>query len=124
MTRSREDEDEIDPPKTGLFHALVAQRSLIVVVCLALSGAGALCVGLLPSGMYPELDFPRIVVIARAGDDPPQLMQASVVRPLEEGLASIPGIRRIRTRIIRGTAELALQFEDGTDMRQSMQLVG
>jgi cobalt-zinc-cadmium resistance protein CzcA len=51
-------------------------------------------------------------------------MQASVVRPLEAALASVPGVRRLKTRIIRGAAEIGLQFEDGTDMQIALQLTG
>ncbi len=50
-------------------------------------------------------------------------MQAAVVRPLEESLATVLGLRRLRVRIIRGAAEFALQFADGTDMWRALQLV-
>src|SRR6059036_3805946 len=86
--------------------------------------AGVLSLRRLGSGIYPEVEFPRIVVVARSGDVPPEQMQASVVRPLEEALATVVGVRRIRTRIIRGSAEIALQFTEGTDMWRALQLTG
>src|SRR5437867_1381942 len=49
-------------------------------------------------------------------------MQATIVRPLEEALATVLGVRRIRTRIIRGSAEIALQFAEGADMWHALQL--
>ena len=85
--------------------------------------AGAVALGRLGSGIYPEIEFPRIVVVARAADLPPEQMQAAVVRPLEESLATVLGLRRLRVRIIRGAAEFALQFADGTDMWRALQLV-
>ena len=83
---------------------------------------GLVSIRRLASGIYPEVEFPRIVVVARSGDMPPEQMQAAVVRPLEESLATVLGVRRIRTRIIRGSAEIALQFADGADMWRALQL--
>ncbi|MEO5762463.1 MAG: efflux RND transporter permease subunit [Vicinamibacteria bacterium] len=106
---------------SGLFGVLQRQRALILTLTLAALLAGVLALSRLGSGIYPEVDFPRIVVVARAGDTPPELMEASVVRPLEESLATVFGVRRVRTRIIRGSAEIALQFEEGADMWRALQ---
>lgn len=108
-------------PSGGLFRHLQRQRTLIFTLALAAGLAGLMTLQRLGSGIYPEVDFPRIVVVAHAGDTPPELMEASVVRPLEEALATVFGVRRLRTRIIRGSAEIALQFEEGTDMWRALQ---
>jgi len=106
---------------SGLFPVLRKQRALILTLSVAALLAGLVALQHLGSGIYPEVDFPRIVVVARAGDTPPELMEAAVVRPLEESLATVFGVRRIRTRIIRGSAEIALQFEEGADMWRALQ---
>jgi len=104
------------------FPLLVRYRSLVFTVGTVLVMAGLVSIGRLGSGIYPEIEFPRIVVVARSGDMPPEQMQAAVVRPLEQALAPVLGVRRIRTRIIRGSAEIALQFADGSDMWRALQL--
>jgi len=106
---------------SALFGVLKRQRALILTLSVAAVLAGLLSLSRLGAGIYPEVDFPRIVVVARSGDMPPELMEASVVRPLEESLATVFGVRRIRTRIIRGSAEIALQFEEGADMWRALQ---
>ncbi|PYT15376.1 MAG: hypothetical protein DMF51_06790, partial [Acidobacteria bacterium] len=106
----------------GLSSRLERHRTLVLTITIGLMLAGVLSLRRLGSGIYPEVEFPRIVVVARSGDMPPEQMQASVVRPLEESLATVIGVRRIRTRIIRGAAEIALQFAEGTDMWRSLQL--
>jgi multidrug efflux pump subunit AcrB len=107
---------------SGLFAFLTRHRTFVFTVGVAALLAGLVSLTRLGSGIYPEVEFPRIVVVARAADLTPALMQASVVRPLESALASIPGVRRIRSRIIRGAVEIALQFEDGADMPRALQL--
>ena len=106
----------------GFFPLLQRHRSLVFTVGAVLMLGGLVSVRRLGSGIYPEVEFPRIVVVARSGDMPPEQMQAAVVRPLEEALATVLGVRRIRTRIIRGSAEIALQFADGADMWRALQL--
>ena len=105
------------------FARLSRQRSVILVTTAGVMLAGATSLGRLGTGIYPETEFPRIVVVARAAELPPEQMQAAVVRPLEESLATVLGLRRLRVRIIRGAAEFALQFADGTDMWRALQLV-
>lgn len=105
------------------FDRLVRQRALVFVATIGLMLAGLVAAGKLGTGIYPEIEFPRIVVIARTADLPPEEIQAAVVRPLEESLATVLGLRRLRVRIIRGAAELSLQFVDGTDMWRALQLV-
>ena len=106
-----------------LYDRLLRQRAVILVATIGLMLAGVLAVTRLGTGIYPEVEFPRIVVVARASDLPPEEMQAAVVRPLEESLAAVLGLRRLRVRINRGASELALQFADGTDMWRALQLV-
>jgi CzcA family heavy metal efflux pump len=105
-----------------LFDVISAHASLVAIVAVALMGGGLAAVFSLPSGIYPELDFPRIVVVARSGDEPPPVVQATMARPIEEALATIPGVQRIRTRMIRGASETSLQFDETTDMRRAEQL--
>jgi len=110
--------------RPDLFAILTRHRTFVITLGAVLLIAGVVSLTRLGSGIYPEVEFPRIVVVARTGDLTPTLMQAEIVRPLEAALASVPGVLRLRTRIIRGAAEIALQFEDGTDMQRALQLTG
>ncbi len=62
-------------------------------------------------------------MVARGGDAPPPLTQVALARPLEAALATVLGVERIRSRTIRGSVELSLQFSPGTDMWRALQLV-
>ena len=46
------------------------------LIAFALVAAGAIAAVSLPSSIYPPLEFPRIVVIAKSGTLPPQSMHA------------------------------------------------
>ena len=102
---------------------LVRRRgALVVTATLALALGGVFAGSRLASGIYPEVEFPRIVVVARERDVPPEEAQKSLVRPLENALATVLGVERVRSRTIRGAAELSLLFAPGTDMWRALQL--
>ena len=82
---------------------------------IALAVLGGLSIVSLPSGIYPEMNFPRVMVVAHAGQLSPDLVEAQITRPLEQELATIPGVRHVRAKTIRGAAELSLQLTDDTD---------
>jgi CzcA family heavy metal efflux pump len=91
--------------------------------------AGALVVGgvlaalSLPSSIYPPLEFPRIAIVAHSGTLPPQSMSLIVTRPIEQVVMAVPGVRRVRSKSIRGGAEISAQFDPSTDMVTALQMV-
>jgi len=93
------------------------------LISVALVVAGAIAAGSLPSSIYPPLEFPRIVVIAKSGTLPSQSMTLTVTRPIEQAVMAVPGIRRVRSRSIRGAAEISAQFDPSTDMVVALQQV-
>jgi len=107
----------------NVYEGMARRRGLVWFASLALALAGAFVATRLPSGIYPEVEFPRIVVVAHAGDAPPDVTQISLTRPLEAALATVMGVERIRSKTIRGATEMSLQFAPGTDMWRALQLV-
>ena len=85
--------------------------------------AGVVAIFRLPSNIYPELTFPRIVILAHSGDLSPQFMLLRVTRPLEESVTGVLGARRVRSKTIRGGAEISVLFNPDMDMRYALQLV-
>ena len=98
-------------------------RYAVYLLTAFLTIAGAAAVFELPSNIYPELNFPRIVVLARSGDLAPDAMLLTVTRPIEESLSTTPGVRRVDSKTIRGNTEISVLFQSDTDMQYSLQLV-
>jgi CzcA family heavy metal efflux pump len=103
--------------------AAFRQSRAIALVVLALVAGGAFAMRVLPSSIYPPLQFPRIVIVAHSGTLPPQSMSLIVTRPLEQAIMAVPGIYRVRSRSIRGAAEVSAQFNPSTDMIVALQTV-
>ena len=94
-----------------------------VLLAIALVVGGALAAFSLPSSIYPPLQFPRIAIVAHSGTLPPQSMSLIVTRPIEQVVMAVPGVRRVRSRSIRGAAEISAQFDPTTDMIVALQMV-
>src|SRR5262245_20964061 len=97
------------------------QSRAALLLAVALVVAGAVAAFSLPSSIYPPLQFPRVVVIAKSGTLPSQSMTIIVTRPIEQAAMEVPGIRRVRSRTIRGAAEISAQFDPSTDMVVALQ---
>src|ERR671935_530435 len=103
------------------FAANNARAIVFGVVVITL--AGAYSITTLPSGIYPEVEFPRIVVVAHSGDLSPRIMQIAVTRRLEEAAREVLGVRRVRSRTIRGATQLSVLFNPDADMPYALQLM-
>ena len=105
--------------------AALAQRHsrAAALIAVALVVGGVIAALALPSSIYPPLQFPRVVIVVHSGTLPPDTMMLTVTRPIEEVVMSVPGIRRVRSRSIRGAAEISAQFAASTDMIVALQQV-
>jgi CzcA family heavy metal efflux pump len=85
--------------------------------------AGVYSITALPSGIYPEVEFPRIAIVAQSGDLSPRIMLISVTRALEEAARGVLGVRRVRSKTIRGATEISVIFNPDADMPYALQLM-
>ena len=98
-------------------------RSAVYLLTIAAVIAGAASLYQLPSNIYPEMTFPRIVILAKSGDLAPDTMMLTVTRPIEEEVSTVLGVRRVRSRTIRGSAEVSVLFSDNVNMDNALQMV-
>ena len=95
----------------------------ILFVTVALCVIGAWLLGSFPVAILPDITFPRIVVIAESGERPAKMMEVGVTRLLEESIASVPGVSRMRSKTERGATQISVDLGWGTDMLIAQQLV-
>ena len=88
-----------------------------------LCAAGIYAATQLPISIFPDTDFPRVVIIVDNGEVTAAQTLVSVTRPIEEAMNGIPGIAHIRSTTERGATEINLFFDWKTDIVQTLQLV-
>ncbi len=106
-----------------LFDLLISQRRFVYLAIALLSGAGVWSATRLPSAIYPELVFSRVMVVVQGSALGARQVVFSVTRPIEEAVSVVPGVRRVRSKSIRGAVEIGVDFAAGTDMIAALQLV-
>jgi CzcA family heavy metal efflux pump len=107
----------------GLFDLLAAQRRFVYLVVALLSAGGIYAALRLPSAIYPELAFPRVLIVAQGSSLGARQMLFSVTRPIEEAVSIVQGVTLVRSRTIRGATEISITFADKTDMIYALQQV-
>src|SRR5229473_1666418 len=95
----------------------------IIFVILTLIGAGVYLAFSVPISVFPETNFPRIVVGVDNGVAPIDQMLVTVTRPIEDTLNAVPGLDRIQSITSRGSVEVDLYFSWKVDMFQTLELV-
>jgi CzcA family heavy metal efflux pump len=76
-----------------------------------------------PISVFPETNFPRVVIGVDNGVMPVEQMQVTVTKPIEDAVNSVPGLVTVRSTTSRGSAEVSLFFDWNQDMVRQLQLV-
>src|SRR3954467_5651513 len=97
-------------------------RAIVVIVAL-LCAAGLYAAWQLPIAVFPETDFPRIVIIVDNGEAPASQTLLRFTRPIEEAMNGIPGIARIKSKTARGATDISLYFTWSRDSYAEPSLV-
>ncbi|MDD5274628.1 MAG: efflux RND transporter permease subunit [Methylovulum sp.] len=97
----------------------IHHNKAIFFLCAALCAAGIYAALGMPSSIFPQTNFPRVVILVDNGVMPANEMMATITRPIEEAVKDIPGVRTVRSKTGRGTAEVNVFFTWQTDMLQA-----
>lgn len=96
-------------------HHALSITFIAGILCLA----GIFSARRTASSVFPETNFPRIVVMVGNGIMPADEMMATITRPIEESMKSIPGVTSVISSTTRGSAIINVIFKWGTDMQQA-----
>jgi len=69
--------------------------------------------------MMPEIEPPAITVISVYSGANPEDVETKVAEPLENQLATTPGLDRITSRCLEGLSLITLKFNWGTDLNEA-----
>jgi multidrug efflux pump subunit AcrB len=102
----------------------IAQHSRPVIFLILTFGLlGAYLAFTIPVSVFPDTNFPRVLIAVDNGVMPIDQMTVIVTRPIEEAVNSVPGLLTVRSITSRGSAEVDLYFRWDVDMFQTLQYV-
>jgi CzcA family heavy metal efflux pump len=73
--------------------------------------------------LFPEVTFPKIKVIADAGELPVDQMMESVTKPLESAIKRVPDLQDLLSTTSRGSCEISAFMYWGSDIDMSSQRI-
>ncbi len=119
------------PPHNGATHSgngdaphwTARHGKPIIFVILTLVAVGIYLAFTIPIAVFPDTDFPRIVVGVDNGVFPIDQMLVTVTKPLEDALNQVQGLDHLWSRTSRGSAEIDLFFDWNVDMYRTLELV-
>jgi len=76
-----------------------------------------------PISVFPETNFPRVIIAVDNGVMPVEQMEVTITRPIEDAVNTVPGLETVRSTTSRGSAEVSLFFNWNVDMITELQLV-
>ena len=103
----------------NLGRFAIRHRLTIAFISLALCLIGIYSAFRTSSSVFPQTNFPRVVILVDNGVMPSDEMMATITRPIEEAMKDIPGSVTIRSTTGRGSAEISVYFNWHVDMIQS-----
>ncbi len=108
------------PPKP---FWLARSAQIIFFFAGALTIAGCWAALRVPISVFPETNFPRVVIGVDNGVMPVEQMEVTITKPIESAVNSVPGLVTVRSTTSRGSAEVSLYFDWSVDMFRTLQMV-
>lgn len=106
-----------------LAQVVQAHARAVVIIILSFALAGAAFLFRLPIAIFPQTDFPRIVILVDNGITPVDIQMLRVTRPIEEAIRIVPGITAMRSVTARGSTEISVFFRWDVDILNALHLV-
>ncbi len=99
--------------KSNIFEVF---KKPILFVGLLLLMAGVYSYTQMQTNLFPEVIFPRITLIADAGQQPIDRMMITVTKPLESAVKKVRGVQVVKSSTSRGSCVIDIFFDWGTDV--------
>lgn len=88
----------------------------ILFIGLLLLMAGIFSYTRMQTNLFPEVLFPRITLIADAGQQPIDRMMITVTKPLESAVKKVKGVTIVKSSTSRGNCTIDVYFDWGLDI--------
>ncbi len=107
----------------ALIERVKHHQKAILFTTALLVVSGVLLTLSMPVGLFPDITFPRIVVNVNNGEQPADQVLVQITKPLESVVNAVPGIRLVRSVTSRGSVEMNVFLDWGTNVVQTMELL-
>jgi CzcA family heavy metal efflux pump len=101
----------------------VRYKSPIAVILIMILLGGIYALLNIQSGLFPDITFPKIKIIADNGEQPVDKMMVTVTVPLENAIKHVQDLNLVRSATSRGSCEISAFFNWNSDIDLDQQRV-
>lgn len=91
------------------------KNGLSAIIFLIILG-GLFSYSKIQTGLFPEITFPKIKIIADAGQQPVDKMMITVTKPLENAVKKVQDLKTVRSTTSRGSCEISAFMNGNSDI--------
>jgi heavy metal efflux system protein len=106
-----------------LIDFSLRNRALVLVAVLAIIVAGAFSLQFLDVDAFPDTTPVMVQINTVAPSLSPEEVERQLTFPLEQAIAGLPGLQKLRSISKFGLSQVVVIFEDGTDIYFARQLI-
>src|SRR5512137_156753 len=103
----------------SLASVSVKRGVTFTMLFIIAAGFGLLSLARLKIDLYPDLDFPLVLVATEYEGAGPNEIEDLVTRPIESAVASVDGVKRVSSTSKQGVSVVIVEFNWGTNMNQA-----
>ncbi|MBL8616677.1 MAG: efflux RND transporter permease subunit [Deltaproteobacteria bacterium] len=105
----------------SIFGFVVERPVATWMVAIAAAVFGAVSYQRLPLNLMPDLAYPTLTVRTEVEGYAPEEVESQISRPIEEALATTPGLQELESRSRAGQSDVVLEFAWGANMDDAAQ---
>ncbi len=88
----------------------------ILFLALMLLLTGWFSYNRMSTALFPEVNFPKITIVADIGQQPIDRVMITTTKPLESAVKRVKGVTKVRTSTSRGSSNIDVYFNWNTDI--------
>ena len=97
--------------KWSVTHPVAVTMRIAALVLL-----GVICLMRLPIDLLPRVDVPIVAINTSWPNTPPEVMESQITRPIEQAVASVPGLYNVSSTSSLGSSSVRVQLDYGVDV--------
>ncbi|MEV6298436.1 efflux RND transporter permease subunit [Actinoplanes sp. NPDC051861] len=108
---------------SGLTRLSLANRGLVALIALVISGFGLYAIPSLKQQLFPSIELPAAFVSAVLPGASPEAVEEQVTKPIEDAVKGIDGIDTVTSTSRENVSSVVVLFEFGTDIESAVNQV-
>lgn len=99
-----------------LIELCVRRPVGVLIFVLFAVTMGMVSLSLVKLDLYPDIDFPTLMVTTSYEGVGPEEIEKSITRPLEEAISAVPNVKKVTSTSSQGNSVITAECNYGTDM--------